>query len=144
MVQENYTFKHEIDKTLQPVQCNICDMKLKNIDILKRHKESIHFNTEIDKNLSPVQCNICRLKLRNMDSVTLHKQEFHERQKCNLCNYESFGSKNMKYHMKGIHMIDKPSGRANTPPAPFKRTGQTKFVTNARRADLPTDSGHFS
>ena len=48
-------------------------------------------------------CKKCGLKCNNKDELFDHIRGFHQRFKCDYCEYTSFGSKDLKFHIETVH-----------------------------------------
>ncbi|CAL4093594.1 unnamed protein product [Meganyctiphanes norvegica] len=88
----------------KPVNCQICEKVLKNVDTLSRHMRYCHSSTSAEKTYL---CAICAKAFKHSKHLTRH-QLIHSGEKpygCTLCDYRTNQRSNVTIHMKSHKKI---------------------------------------
>ena len=49
------------------------------------------------------ECGYCGRKFTKIDDLQNHEEDFHTKIKCNVCEYISYGKKDLLYHTQNKH-----------------------------------------
>ena len=106
----NVNFKFQVEKTFKkPLQRQLyeakCIDKTPEIENLNSKDE---FNGQSQKTLEicnkkRFNCKICGQKVESLILMEQHNEKFHRKYMCNLCDYESFGKKELLDHQQNRH-----------------------------------------
>ena len=82
----------------QEFGCNLCELRLRSMQGLRKHIESIHNGTKY-------QCKECDYQATNQSNLNVHFKSVHQRIKypCQLCDHQASQSSTLKRHVLQVH-----------------------------------------
>ena len=94
-------FKKPLQRQLFEAQ----QIKMKARNVILNSKNEFNQNNTNGLNIQNrnYQCNKCSAKFDKFQSLSEHKESFHNRIKCTKCDYTTFSSVDLKYHMRYKH-----------------------------------------
>ena len=94
------------------IHCALCDLEFSKAADRNTHNRAVHVRS--------LPCSYCGKMFRNQETLNKHLQEFHsnteKKFKCNLCDFKSHRSYDLKRHMRAKHAADavsRPEVRAS-------------------------------
>ena len=103
----NVKFKFQVEKKFKkPLQRQLFEAKcIDRTPALENLNSKDEFNGQTLKTLEvcttrQFQCKMCGMKAETMKNVDEHVEQFHKRYPCDLCEYVSFGKKDLRQHQQ--------------------------------------------
>ena len=77
-------------------------------DILNSKNQYFHLNVnrvKLNRSENAQQCNKCGRMLKSEEELSKHDNDIHVQFKCQICDYLTFGKKDLVSHMKMKHVV---------------------------------------
>ena len=97
--------KYKKPLSRQLAEAILIDKKSTNMNMNSKNEFFSHSVKRIGLNSAGnnEECGYCGRKFAKLDDLQQHEKDFHTKMKCNACEYNSVGKKDLEYHTKSNH-----------------------------------------